>query len=98
MNYHVMTLFPDMIEKGLNTSIIGRAIENGQIYRYGSPLMRLEDLSYVNMGRTSSWGMTGIDVMWILIGVILGLTVIIGGVMFIWNKKKNQPAVKAKKK
>jgi uncharacterized Tic20 family protein len=42
--------------------------------------------------------MTGIDVMWILIGVILGLTVIIGGVMFVWNKKKNQPAVKAKKK
>ena len=72
--------------------------ENDQIYRYGSPLMRLEDLSYVNMGRTSSWGMTGIDVMWILIGVILGLTVIIGGVMFVWNKKKNQPAVKAKKK
>lgn len=31
MNYHVMTLFPDMIEKGLNTSIIGRAIENGHI-------------------------------------------------------------------
>ena len=31
MNFHVMTLFPDMIEKGLNTSIIGRAIENGHI-------------------------------------------------------------------
>ena len=31
MNYHVMTLFPDMINNGLNTSIIGRAIENGHI-------------------------------------------------------------------
>ncbi len=29
MNYHVMTLFPDMIEQGLNTSIIGRALEKG---------------------------------------------------------------------
>lgn len=28
MNYHVLTLFPQMIEDGLNTSIIGRAIEN----------------------------------------------------------------------
>lgn len=28
MNYHVMTLFPQMILDGLNTSIIGRAIEN----------------------------------------------------------------------
>lgn len=27
MNYHVLTLFPEMIEQGLKTSIIGRAIE-----------------------------------------------------------------------
>lgn len=31
MNYHVMTLFPEMIEQGLHTSIIGRAIEKGII-------------------------------------------------------------------
>lgn len=29
MNYYVMTLFPDMIRQGLNTSIIGRAIDKG---------------------------------------------------------------------
>ncbi|MCH1983685.1 tRNA (guanosine(37)-N1)-methyltransferase TrmD [Ruminococcus sp. OA3] len=27
MNYHVLTLFPEMVEQGLHTSIIGRAIE-----------------------------------------------------------------------
>ena len=31
MNYHVMTLFPEMIMQGLNVSIIGRAIEKGLI-------------------------------------------------------------------
>ncbi len=31
MNYHVMTLFPEMVSQGLNTSIIGRAIEKGFI-------------------------------------------------------------------
>ena len=31
MNFHVLTLFPDMIEQGLNTSITGRSIENGTI-------------------------------------------------------------------
>ncbi|ROR29399.1 tRNA (guanine37-N1)-methyltransferase [Mobilisporobacter senegalensis] len=31
MNFHVLTLFPEMIEYGLNTSITGRAIEKGQI-------------------------------------------------------------------
>lgn len=31
MNYHVLTLFPEMVKQGLNTSIIGRAIEKGLI-------------------------------------------------------------------
>lgn len=31
MNFHVMTLFPDMIESAINTSITGRAIEKGLI-------------------------------------------------------------------
>ena len=31
MNFHVLTLFPEMIQNGLNTSITGRAIENGTL-------------------------------------------------------------------
>lgn len=34
MNYYVMTLFPDMIDSGMNTSITGRAIEAGYISLY----------------------------------------------------------------
>ena len=29
MNFHVLTLFPEMIENGLNTSILGRAAAKG---------------------------------------------------------------------
>lgn len=29
MNYHILTLFPDMVRDGLNTSIIGRAVDKG---------------------------------------------------------------------
>lgn len=29
MNFHILTLFPDMVEQGLNTSIIGRAKDRG---------------------------------------------------------------------
>ena len=29
MNFHVLTLFPDMIRDGMNTSIIGRAMAGG---------------------------------------------------------------------
>ena len=31
MHFHVLTLFPEMIEQGMNTSIMGRAIERGCI-------------------------------------------------------------------
>lgn len=31
MNFHILSLFPEMIENGLNTSILGRACENGYI-------------------------------------------------------------------
>ena len=29
MNFYVMTLFPEMIEKGVQSSILGRAGQNG---------------------------------------------------------------------
>ena len=31
MNYHILSLFPEMVMDGLNTSIIGRAVEKGLI-------------------------------------------------------------------
>ena len=31
MNFHILTLFPDMVLNGLHTSIIGRAVEHGLI-------------------------------------------------------------------
>ncbi len=31
MNFHILTLFPDMVMQGLHTSIIGRAVENGYL-------------------------------------------------------------------
>lgn len=31
VRYHILTLFPEMVLNGLNTSIIGRAVENGII-------------------------------------------------------------------
>jgi len=31
MNFHILTLFPDMVRDGLHTSILGRAVNNGHI-------------------------------------------------------------------
>ncbi len=34
MNFYIMTLFPEMVMDGLNTSIIGRAVNKGaSVYR-----------------------------------------------------------------
>ena len=32
MNFHVLTLFPDMIRQGFDTSITGRAMANGLLH------------------------------------------------------------------
>ena len=31
MQFHILTLFPEMVENGLQTSILGRAIQKGLI-------------------------------------------------------------------
>ena len=31
MNFHILTLFPEMVMNGLNTSIIGRAVNAGHL-------------------------------------------------------------------
>ena len=31
MNFHILTLFPEMVLNGLNTSIIGRAVNAGRL-------------------------------------------------------------------
>ena len=33
MRFHILTLFPDMVEQGLHTSIIGRAVEKSGLRR-----------------------------------------------------------------
>ncbi|MBR6768962.1 MAG: leucine-rich repeat domain-containing protein [Clostridia bacterium] len=58
--------------------------------QYDSPLLRLENVPYVELGRVSSLGITGNQLMWILIGVLLGTTVIVGGIMLMWNKNKQK--------
>ena len=43
MNFHVMTLFPEMIVNGLSASVIGRALDNGTI---GLNAVNIRDYAY----------------------------------------------------
>ena len=45
MNFYIMTLFPEMVMDGLNTSIIGRAVNKG--------LLSIEALNIRDMHLTS---------------------------------------------
>lgn len=54
-----------------------------------SALERLEDVKYVETGRNYEavgFGYGGLT--WILIGVLVGTTVLVGGIMMIWQKSK----------
>ena len=43
MNFHIMTLFPEMVMQGLNTSITGRALEKGLI---GIEAVNIRDFAF----------------------------------------------------
>lgn len=58
--------------------------------QYDSPLLRLENVPYMELTRVSSLGITGNQLMWILIGVLFGTTAIVGGIMWMWNKNKKK--------
>lgn len=68
------------------------------LVQFGSSLTRWEEIPYIHMGRVSSWGMKGSQVTWILIGVLLGTTVLVGGIMLMWHKKKNKKIVRVSSK
>lgn len=52
MNYYVMTLFPEMIEDGMNTSIIGRAMAKGLL---SLTTVNIRDYSVTGNGRIDDY-------------------------------------------
>lgn len=52
MNFHVLTLFPEMVMQGLNTSILGRAMENGQI---SAEAVNIRDYTQDKHGRVDDY-------------------------------------------
>lgn len=52
MNFHILTLFPEMIEAGLNTSITGRAIQAGLI---GVDAVNIRDYTHDPHGHTDDY-------------------------------------------
>ncbi len=52
MNYYVLTLFPEMIENGMNTSIIGRAIAGGYL---SLETLNIRDYSLTGNGRIDDY-------------------------------------------
>ncbi|MCD7885365.1 MAG: tRNA (guanosine(37)-N1)-methyltransferase TrmD, partial [Lachnospiraceae bacterium] len=52
MNFYVMTLFPEMIEQGMNTSITGRAISKGLL---SLETVNIRDYSVSGNGRIDDY-------------------------------------------
>lgn len=55
MRFHVLTLFPQMILDGLNTSITGRAIQNGILSVDAVNIRDFAENKYMKRGRLSVW-------------------------------------------
>lgn len=64
--------------------------------RLGSALERLENVQYVETGRVYSMGFGYGGLTWIIIGVLVGTTIVVGAIMTIWNKSRNAKMLKSK--
>ena len=58
--------------------------------RYGSAIERLEIIEYAHLGRETPSGLNLGQVMLIVIGAIVVTSIVVGAIMFMMNKKKNQ--------
>ena len=57
---------------------------------YGSVYERLNKIEYVTTGVKSSWGLSFMQVTWIMVGVIGAAIILVGAVMTVMNKKKQK--------
>lgn len=62
-------------------------VPENMLAEYGNPEY-IEPIKYEITGRTSSWGMNLGQVMGILGIVMAGVIILVGGIMFIWNKTR----------
>lgn len=50
----------------------------------------MQSIDYVITGRSSSWNMTIGQVTWIIVGVLVASAAVVGGVLYVMNKRKLQ--------
>ena len=77
--YYIAMNLPDAAGEAL--------IPENMFAEYGNPEY-IEPIKYEITGRTSSWGMNLGQVMGILGGVMAGVIILVGGIMFIWNRQR----------
>ncbi|MBQ3531615.1 MAG: leucine-rich repeat domain-containing protein [Oscillospiraceae bacterium] len=77
--YYIAMNLPDAAGEAL--------IPENMLAEYGNPEY-IEPIKYEITGRTSSWGMNLGQVMGILGGVMAGVVILVGGIMFIWNRQR----------
>ncbi len=77
--YYIAMNLPDAAGEAL--------IPENMLAEYGNPEY-IEPIKYEITGRTSSWGMNLGQVMGILGGVMAGVIILVGGIMFIWNRQR----------
>ena len=75
MNFHVLTLFPEMIEQGLSTSITGRALEQNII---GLNAVNIRDFSVEKHGPEIRFTVTGNGFLQNMVRIMAGTLIEVG--------------------
>lgn len=84
MNFHILTLFPDMVLDGLNTSIIGRAVDRGLL---SIEAVNIRDFAENKHNRVDDYTYGGGA------GMLMQAGPVYGAYQFVAEKAKKKPRV-----
>lgn len=56
--------------------------------QYGGAIENIQKIEYAITGRQSSWGLSALQVTWLLLGVLAACAILVGVVMAIWNQRR----------
>ena len=63
-------------------------IPNEMMHHYGGAIENIQKIDYAITGRQSSWGLSALQVTWLLLGILAACVILVGIVMAIWNQRR----------
>ena len=63
-------------------------VPDEMLSHYGGAIENIQKIDYVITGRQSSWGLSVLQVTWLLLGILTACAILVGIIMAVWNHRR----------